>query len=143
MKKCEPRPGDLILVLKSEWSCLKDGELLRVCEKPGWIEEGEAISVAPRHQVNTFWGPHRGAPDGIKLEYMSTSGGPFMQLKPDKLEGLELVEMTTDRFWRWIDWPRSNGGIDRMVEVTLWRLPLLIDDHYRNLVEHGLAVPHA
>ena len=41
MNRVFPKPGDLILVTRSEWYALKDGEWLRVCEKPGWMKAGE------------------------------------------------------------------------------------------------------
>lgn len=137
MKRFIPIPGDLIIVEFSEWYALKDGEKLRVCENAGWIDEGEEILVAPRHQVNTFWGPDYGPPDGIKQLHMSTSGGPFKTVRIKALEGLELIDEEDDRFWCWQDRPRANGGMDRIVTVALWRLALLVDDHYRNLKAHG------
>lgn len=137
MRRFIPIPGDLIIVEFSEWYALKDGEKLRVCENAGWIDEGEEILVAPRHQVNTFWGPDYGPPDGIKQLHMSTSGGPFKTVRIKALEGLELVGEEDDRFWCWQDRPREKGGMDRIVTVALWRMALLVDDHYRNLKAHG------
>jgi hypothetical protein len=137
MKRFIPIPGDLIIVEFSEWYALKDGEKLRVCENAGWIDEGEEILVAPRHQVNTFWGPDYGPPDGIKQLHMSTSGGPFKTVRIKALEGLELIGEEDDRFWCWQDRPRAKGGMDRIVTVALWRMALLVDDHYRNLKAHG------
>ena len=137
MKRFIPIPGDLIIVEFSEWYALKDGEKLRVCEDAGWIEVGEELFVAPRHQVNTFWGPSFGPPDGVKPMAMSTSGGPFNTIKIKDLAGLELIGEEEDRFWCWQDRPRSGGGMDRVVKVALWRLPLLPDAHYRELKAHG------
>ena len=81
MKRFIPIPGDLNVVDLSEWFVLKDGERLRVCEPFDWMETGEEIHVAPRHQVSTFWGPSFGEPDGYKPMHMSTSGGPFKTVK--------------------------------------------------------------
>ena len=123
-----PEPGDLIQVDKSRWYALADGERLRVCEPTGWMLMGEEIFVAPRANVSTFWGPNHGPPDGEKPEFMSTSGGPFRMLKLAVLEGLQLLGTESDLFWCWQDRPRAQGGMDRRVEVFLWRLPLLADD---------------
>ena len=133
-----PKPGDLILVEKSEWYALKDGERLRVCEMPGWAEEGSHIYVAPRHDVRTFWGPDYGPPNGVSPERMSTSGGPFNTVKLESLEGLELIGTETDSFWRWKDWPRSGGGIERLETVDLWRCRLLVDAHFRLCKQHNV-----
>lgn len=135
MKRFIPIPGDLIIVDMSEWYALKDGERLRVCEPFEWMETGEEIQVAPRHQVSTFWGPSFGEPDGYMPMHMSTSGGPFKTVKIKELEGLTLVEETEDTFWHWQDTPREAGGVDYAVRVALWRLPLLPDEHYRELRE--------
>jgi hypothetical protein len=137
MKRFIPIPGDLIIVEFSEWYALKDGEKLRVCENVDWIEHSEELYVAPRHQVNTFWGPDFGLPDRYKPMEMSTSGGPFKTVKIKALEGLELIGTEEDSFWCWQDRPRAHGGIDRMVEVALWRLPVLPDSHYRELKAYG------
>ena len=137
MKRFIPIPGDLIIVEFSEWYALKDGERLRVCENCGWMDIGEEIYVAPRHQVDTFWGPDFGQPDGRKPETMSTSGGPFKTIKIKELVGIELIGTEEDRFWQWQDQPRAAGGMDRIVEVAVWRLPVLPDDHYRNMKAHG------
>lgn len=138
MKRFIPIPGDLIIVDISEWYALKDGERLRVCEPFDWMEVGEEIHFAPRHQVSTFWGPSFGEPDGYKPMHMSTSGGPFKTVKIKELEGLTLVEETEDTFWHWQDTPRAAGGVDYTDKVALWRLPLLTDEHYRELREYGL-----
>ena len=61
MTRLYPLPGDLILVEQSDWYAIGDGELLRVCERPGWAIEGRDIYVAPRHEVRSFWGPWGGA----------------------------------------------------------------------------------
>ena len=44
------------------------------------------------------------------------------------LIGLELIGRETDRFWCWHDRPRAGGGMDRLVEVDVWRLRLLGDE---------------
>ncbi len=137
MKRFIPIPGDLIIVEFSEWYALKDGEKLRVCENYEWTEVGEELHVAPRHQVDTFWGPNYGPPDGYKPMAMSTSGGPFKLIRIKELEGLELIGEQEDRFWCWQDWPRAGGGTDRMVKVALWRLQILPDSHYRELKAYG------
>ncbi len=137
MKRFIPIPGDLIIVEFSEWYALKDGERLRVCEHAGWTEVGEELHVAPRHQVNTFWGPNYGPPDEFKDEEMSSSGGPFKSVKIKELEGIELIGSEEDTFWCWLDRPCAGGGMDRMVEVALWRLPVLPDSHYRELRQFG------
>lgn len=138
IKRFIPHPGDLIQVGFSQWYALKDGENLRVCEPGGWVEQGEEILVAPRHQVNTFWGPSFGPPDGILPMHMSTSGGPFKTLKVRELEGLELIAETEDTFWHWADVPRAGGGVNRLEKVALWRLPVLLDAHYQEMVDLGL-----
>jgi hypothetical protein len=137
MKRFIPIPGDLIIVDFSEWYALKDGERLRVCENCDWIEVGEELYIAPRHQVSTFWGPDYGPPDGYKPMEMSTSGGPFKTIKINVLIGLELIGEEEDHFWCWHDRPRAAGNMDRIVKVALWRLPILPDAHYRNLKAHG------
>jgi hypothetical protein len=127
-----PRPGDLIVVARSRWYALPDGERLRVCESAGWAIDGEEIFVAPRKQVSTFWGPCHGPPDGEKPETMSTSGGPFLTLRLGELEGLQAIGRERDRFWCWQDRPRAGGGVDRIVEVTIWHLPELRDPYERS-----------
>ncbi len=139
MKRFIPIPGDIIIVEKSEWYALKDGERLRVCEHCEWVEVGEELCVAPRHQVTTFWGPDHGPPNGILPISMSTSGGPFKTVRIKDLEGLELIGEKEDVFWCWEDWPRAGGGIDRNVTVALWRVRLLPDEHHRRLQEYGLV----
>lgn len=121
-----PQPGDLILVERSGWYALKDGEMLRVCEWPGWVIRGRDIYVAPRNSVRTFWGPDFGAPDGKKPIHMSTSGGPFKTLT---LSIVALVPVGTqfDNFWRWQDRPRAAGGVEYRREVTMWKLDWLPD----------------
>ena len=137
MKRFIPHPGDLIIVDFSEWYALKDGEKLRVCENCEWIEVGEELYVAPLHQVKTFWGPDYGPPNGTMPMEMSTSGGPFKTVRIKELEGLELIGEEDDLFWCWKDRPRGAGGMDRLVTVALWRLPVLPDSHYRELKAHG------
>lgn len=137
MKRFIPHPGDLIIVDFSEWYALKDGEKLRVCENCEWIAVGEELYVAPRHQVKTFWGPDYGPPNGNTPMEMSTSGGPFKTVKIKELDGLELIGEEDDLFWCWKDGPRGAGGMDRLVTVALWRLPVLPDSHYRELKAHG------
>ena len=48
MNEVYPKPGDLILVERSEWFAIQDGEFLRVCEEPDWVISGRDIYVAPR-----------------------------------------------------------------------------------------------
>ena len=131
MNRVFPKPGDLILVTRSEWYALKDGEWLRVCEKPGWMKAGEEVYVAPRQQVRTFWGPDNGPPDGIKPERMSTSGGPFKTVPIEELEGLKHGGSGIDVFWCWVDYPRAGGGMERPVTVAIWRCQLLVNHHHR------------
>ena len=114
MKRFIPIPGDLIIVEFSEWYALKDGEKLRVCENCEWLNAGEELYVAPRHQVDTFWGPEFGPPNGYKPMEMSTSGGPFKTVNIKAHEGLELIGSESDSFWCWLDRPRASGGMDRM-----------------------------
>ena len=122
MKRFIPVPGDLIIVEFSEWYALNDGEKLRVCENCEWMDIGEEIYVAPRHQVKTFWGPDFGQPDGRKPERMSTSGGPFKTIKIKELDGIELIGTEEDlmklgqkvldqfaRFWRTSNSTRFNA----------------------------------
>ena len=137
MKKKYPVPGDLIIVEQSEWYGCPDGGMLRVCEG-SWFDPNEGVVTAPRSQVSTFWGPGYGQSDGIKHELMSTSGGPFKAIKFTDIDGIELVGKQDDTFWCWLDQPRAGGGMDRIIEVDLWRLPLLIDAHHRELVAYGL-----
>ena len=137
-----PEPGDLILVDRSEWYALKDGQRLRVCEVPGWITDGSAIYVAPRHQVRTFWGPNYGQPDDSKPMEMSTSGGPFKTIAKSDLQGLNAESRVSDQFWHWHDWPRAGGGVDYECEVTLWRLPRLIDRHFRQMERYRKETNH-
>jgi hypothetical protein len=127
MTRLYPLPGDLILVEQSGWYALCDGELLRVCERPGWAIEGRDVYVAPRQQVRTFWGPHHGPPSGDKPEYLSTSGGPFKTITLAMVPKPEFVGFTTDEFWHWIDWPRAGGGIEYQRQVAKWKLAHLPD----------------
>jgi hypothetical protein len=122
-----PQPGDLILVERSEWYALQDGELLRVCENAGWVTPGRDIFVAPRHQVRTFWGPDFGSPDGEKPLHMSTSGGPFKSITLSLISPLERIGTRVDSFWRWQDRPRAGGGVEYEQEVTVWKLACLPD----------------
>lgn len=138
VKRFIPHPGDLILVELSEWYALGDGEELRVCEHGGFIEEGVEIRLAPRRSVSTFWGPSFGPPGHGKPMHMSTSGGPFKTAKIKELEGLTLIGEGDDTFWHWEDSPKAGGGVERIERVALWRLPVLKDSHYRELVELGL-----
>ena len=136
-----PRPGDLIQVVRSEWYALKDGQRLRVCEVPGWIDEGEAIYVTPRDGVRTFWGPFIGPPDGVKREYMSTSGGPFKTIPLTDADGLTSIGKELDWFWHWRDCFRAGGGgVDYQQEVTVWTLPLLVDRQYRQMAAYRREV---
>lgn len=135
MKRSIPLPGDLIQVAKSEWYALRDEGWLRVCEHPGWTKDGEELYVAPRFQVRTFWGPDFGPPDGVKPLRMSTSGGPFRTVRLTELEGLEPDEPAIDVFWCWQDRPRAAGGVERSVEVFIWKCRLLADAHYRRCRE--------
>lgn len=130
-----PRCGDLIQVLRSEWYALKDGEWLRVCERPAWMQEEQAILVAPRHQVRTFWGPNIGPPDGIKPEQRSTSGGPFRTVHREHFQGLRFGGPGLDVFWCWNDVPRAGGGRERLMNINVWQCELLIDEHYRRCQE--------
>ena len=139
MNRASPRPGDLIHVVRSHWSALKDGEWLRVCEQPGWAKIGEEVFVAPRQQVRTFWGPDHGPPDGIKPEHMSTSGGPFRTVRIEEFEGLECGGSGIDFFWYWLDFPRADGGMERTVKVAIWRCQLLVDQHYRRCREFEIG----
>ena len=123
-----PQPGDLILVERSGWYALKDGELLRVCEWAGWVTRGRDIYVAPRNQVRTFWGPDYGEPDGYKPVHMSTSGGPFKTITLSQVAPLERLGTKLDTFWRWVDRPRAAGGVEYQQEVTLWQLAWLPDE---------------
>jgi hypothetical protein len=122
-----PQPGDLILVERSGWYALQDGELLRICEDPGWATAGRDIFVAPRKQVRTFWGPNYGEPDGIKPIYMSTSGGPFKTITLSRIAPLERWRTQLDMFWRWRDRPRAGGGLEYQRAVTVWKLDWLPD----------------
>jgi hypothetical protein len=130
MKRHYPLPGDLIVVEKSEWYALKDGEMLRVCEQAGWTVVGRDMYVAPRSQVRTFWGPDHGPPDGKKRERISTSGGPFNTVTLAIVPGLVLFDSKLDEFWHWKDWPRSGGGVEYQREVAVWRLPFLPDSSW-------------
>ena len=135
----EPQPGDLILVERSGWYALQDGELLRVCECDGWATPGRDIYVAPRNQVRTFWGPNFGEPDGIKPICMSTSGGPFKTITLAIISPLERLRTQLDMFWRWQDRPRAGGGVEYQREVTVWKLDWLPDTstYPRNHQEAG------
>ena len=123
-----PKPGDLILVAKSNWYGLPDGAYLRVCEQPGWSIRGRDIFVAPRAQVSTFWGPNYGPPGPDTRDHMSTSGGPFKTLTLKALPTLEYVGLQRDHFWHWQDWPRAGGGVTYEREVTVWKLSELPDE---------------
>ena len=133
-----PRPGDLILVVRSEWSALKDGEWLRVCEQPYWTEDGKELNVAPRQQVRVFRGPDHGPPDGITPEHLRTSGGPFLTVGIEELVGLKRRCTATDIFWCWRDRPRAGDEMDRPVNVTIWCCQRLANtgvDHRRPVPE--------
>lgn len=127
MENRYPIPGDLILVEQSEWYALKSGELLRVCEKPGWAITGRDIYVVPRSNANSFWGPDCGPPDGKKREKLSTSGGPFLTATLLLLPPLEFIEKRNDTFWCWKEWPLAGGGMDYEREVSVWKLSILPD----------------
>ena len=43
MEQQFPKQGDPIIVDKSEWYALRDGERLRVSETAGWVEPCEGI----------------------------------------------------------------------------------------------------
>ena len=129
MNRAGPQPGDLILVVRSHWSALNDGEWLRVCEKPYWGQDGKVLNVAPRSQVRVFWGPDHGPPDGISPEHMSSSGGPFRTVRIEDLVGLKVRCTAVDKFWCWKDRPRQGGGMERPVTVTIWCCQRLADSH--------------
>lgn len=131
MNRLIPIPGDLIIVESSQWYALKDGQRLRVCEHLDWIDLGEELTVAPRHQVNTFWGPEHGPLRERLPMSMSTSGGPFKTVKIKELQGLELVGEEEDTFWCWQHEPLTGGCITRKVIVAVWRIKLLTDDYFQ------------
>lgn len=126
-----PKPGDLIEVLESQWYGVKAGGLLRVCESTHLLDPQNQLFVAPRSQVKTFWGPDFGPPDGSSPMSMITSGGPFKTVQLEDLETIECVGQRYDTFWCWKDIPRPKGGMDHYVQVSVWRLPLLRDNHGR------------
>lgn len=128
MNRNLPEPGDLILVERSKWYALKDGEYLRVCEHARWVVRGRDLFVAPRKQVTTFWGPFSGPPGPSKSERMSTSGGPFKTITLKLLPPLERIGVQSDHFWQWRDFPRSGGGIEYQREITVWKLAELPDE---------------
>lgn len=49
--------------------------------------------------------------------YVSCSGGPCPAVP---VEDLRLVGVTSQRFWRWADFPRKDGGVEYMLGVRLW-----------------------
>ncbi len=120
MNREGPRPGDLIHVVRSQWSALNDGEWLRVCEQPYWAQDGQELNVAPRQRVRVFRGPDHGPPDGITPEHVRTSGGPFLTVGIEELVGLKRRCTATDIFWCWRDQPRAGDEMDRPVNVTIW-----------------------
>jgi hypothetical protein len=127
-----PNPGDLIIVDRSDWLWLPSGNNLRVCEygEPSeYMDPQSGILTAPRSMVNTFWGPNVGLSDGIKTERMKSSGGPFKWIAFDDLDGIEKLGTVTDCFWCWAGVPGNEPSdcVDRMIEVNLWRLPILLD----------------
>ena len=138
MNREGPQPGDLIHVVRSQWSALNDGEWLRVCEQPYWTEDGKELNVAPRQQVRVFCGPDHGSPDGITPEHVSTSGGPFLTVGIEELVGLKRRCTATDIFWCWRDRPSAGDEMDRPVNVTIWccrRLANSDTDHRRPVPE--------
>jgi len=141
MKRDFPLPGDLIRVQTSEWYALGNGELLRVCEQPGWATVGREIFVAPRNQVQTFWGPHEGPPDGVKPVRMSTSGGPFRTVDLSSLSVLEFVEEKQDEFWHWKYLPKAAGGVNYQREVVLWTLSHFPDTDWADPENQTRYVP--
>lgn len=117
-----PQPGDLIEVTHSTWYGVQDGERAMVCE-PMFARGYGEFMIAPRNQVNSFYGPSHGPATFTSRDTMSTSGGPFKTLHVGDVE-LEYVGETMNHFWCWIDRPRANGGQRYERKVSLWRMSM-------------------
>jgi hypothetical protein len=131
MNKDIPKPGDLIEVLESQWYGVQAGGMLRVCESTHLLDPENQLLIAPRSRVKTFWGPETGPPDGSCSLSMITSGGPFKTVQIEDLESITRIGQRYDTFWCWKDIPRPRGGMDHYVQVSVWRLPMLRDNHGR------------
>ena len=56
-----------------------------------------------------------------QTEWLTTSGGPFFTVViGEDLIGLRMVGPIKRTFWRWLDHPRADGGIEYERDVTLW-----------------------
>jgi hypothetical protein len=136
MSAVVPSVGDLICVGSSEWYGINNGGTLRVAEQ---FVRG-LLSLVPRGKASTFFG---GNPSDRKRGVFSTSGGPFHGIDPKRLSGIVHLGTVDDRFWTWKDTPRAGGGIDVMINVNVWWLPVLECDHYREQLSYGYEEPIA
>ena len=74
------------------------------------------------------------APDS-EPEECSTSGGPWESVPVADLQFVERI--VSDRFWRWADRPRADGGIHYARTASVWELPLLVDEFARKQTKGG------
>jgi hypothetical protein len=112
-----PQPGDVVR-LDGTYSGVKNGALA-VIDGTHYgldLEDGNGPQVLLCFNASAFRGPSSVyAKD--QTPYVSCSGGP-LPLVP--LASLVHVGTTKRRFWRWIDRPRADGGVDYARNVHLW-----------------------
>ena len=111
------QPGDVIRVRQSAFYTSKGpDELYQVehCDmrRIGLIRHGDI------YRGRSFFGP---SCKDSEVERLDTSGGPFFTVViGEDLIGLRMVGPIKRTFWRWLDYPRHDGGIEYERDVTLW-----------------------
>ena len=94
-----PRPGDVVELADGRRGVIDGGDHYG----PGFLMVVLSASA------------HRSPTSG----HVSCSGGPCPAVPVDTVERAGTV---VQKFWRWRDTPRRDGGIDYYARVTLWKV---------------------
>jgi hypothetical protein len=114
----QPQPGDAVRLDSTTYYGAREGAIA-IIDSTHYDWEGRCLIV---FAASAFRGKASKYSDGP--EFVSCSGGPCPLVR---LADLKPAGMREQRFWRWIDLPRADGGEDYRRTVPLWSWDGLTD----------------
>ncbi len=133
----KPEPGDLVRVVLSEWFGMERGETAQIGEQDLCVDDAKVplVPLKGLYGGRAFYGRSTAYAPESEPEVCSTSGGPWESVPVAYLQFVERI--VSYRFWRWADRPRADGGEHYARTVSVWELPLLVDEFARKQTKGG------
>jgi hypothetical protein len=115
----QPQPGDAVRLDSATYYGAREGAIA-IIDSTHYDWEGRCLIV---FAASAFRGPETAySPD--QTESVSCSGGPCPLVR---MADLKPAGTREQRFWRWRDMPRANGGVNYRRTVPLWSWDGLTD----------------